>query len=105
MKKTTYLFFALVLLAIACQQSPPVDAPSMINKVSASNNAAGVIPADIKMHDYVFNPKNYTWKDVNNYYRNEVLITNRNDSYFNNLRKTTIGVLVNQFDFLEKASV
>ncbi len=105
MKKSFFLFFILIPLAFGCQQNPPVDTPSMINKVSASNIAAGVIPADVKMHDYVFNPQNYSWKEVDAYYRNEVLVKNRNDSYFNNLRKTTIGILVNQFDFLEKADL
>lgn len=65
----------------------------------------GVIPSTAKINEYVLNSQDYTWKDIDTYYRNEVLVQRRQESYWNNLRVTTIGFLVNQFDFLKQADI
>ncbi|GAB4493757.1 MAG: hypothetical protein OHK0019_18390 [Saprospiraceae bacterium] len=78
---------------------------SVRSNVESAKLAPGVIPGDIKLHDYAFSPKNYTWKDVDTYYRNEVLVKHKDDSYYDNLRKSTIFVLVNQFDVLQNADL
>ncbi|MFQ5446297.1 MAG: hypothetical protein ACE5FF_05130 [Saprospiraceae bacterium] len=56
----------------------------------------GVIPKDIDLNKFIFSPSRYTWKDLDNYYRN-TLPDHLGKSYYGNLRKATLQHLVDVF--------
>ncbi|HAD13697.1 MAG TPA: hypothetical protein DCF33_14825 [Saprospirales bacterium] len=95
----------MAFLLVSCQKNAPQDAVVPVNTTETSNLSLGVIPKDIELNKFIFNPQNFSWKAVDEYYRQEVLIKHKSDSFYNNLRKVTIATLVNQYDFLQSASI
>jgi hypothetical protein len=105
MQKSIFFTIAMTLFVISCQKSAPQDSLVRVNTTENSTLSLGVLPNDIELNKFIYNPQNFSWKAVDEYYRQEVLIKHNSDSFFNNLRKLTITTLVNQYDFLQSASM
>lgn len=102
MKKIILSLIGFTTLLIACQKNAPVES-SNLNVAAKSGPAPGVIPSDVKLNQFTFHTEKHTWKEVDDYYRKEVKNNNQSDTYYNNLRKLTISVLVNQYKLVENA--
>ncbi len=105
MKNFVLPFSLLTLLVFGCQETDFREANAKLIETSVSSLEPGTIPKDAKMYDYAFYPEKYSLKDVDKYYRNELLVNNRDDSYFDNLRMSTISMMVKQFNLLEQGDL
>lgn len=64
----------------------------------------GVIPSDIGLNAIALHPDKYSWRDLDVFYRDVVLKLSE-ESYFENLKKTTIWHMVKQFGLVENADL
>lgn len=67
--------------------------------------AQGIIPSDVGLLDIVLDQENNTWKDLDFYYKNEVLKNHQSTDYFDNLRNVIFTHLVNDFQMLDNAAI
>lgn len=103
--KIFYLLTITATLILSCQKNTQeTPANTMAKAVPASSIAQGVIPSDIGLNQIALNPGQYTWKDLDNFYRT-VVLKHSAETYFVSLQKATIGHLVNQFNLLENADL
>ena len=103
MKTSIFIFLFAAFLFISCDQKvEPIS--DHVRTSPAKTTALGVIPSDIGLHEIVLDPEHHTWVDLDNYYH-KVVLANSGQHYFNNLKKVTIGHLVDQFNMLEKADL
>ncbi len=105
MKNFVLPFSLLTLLVFGCQETDFREANAKLTETSVSSLEPGTIPKDAKMYDYAFFPEKYSLKDVDKYYRNDLMVNNRDDSYFDNLRMSTISMMVKQFNLLEQGDL
>ena len=99
MKKLFLLFTLCLGIFISCQK----NAPETTVKSAPTATPPGVIPSDLPLHGFTSNPNLHTWKQLDDYYKTEVTVKHRADSYYNNLKKTVIFSLVNQYNLLGTA--
>lgn len=91
MKNVIFLF--IVISLISCSQE----------KTEAVTRVQGVIPSNIGLYEIILDTENKTWRDLDFYYKNEVLKKHQDSDYFQSLSNTVFGHLVNEFKMLEEA--
>lgn len=100
MKRIVPLIFGMGLL-IACnsqQDSIKLEIPKNMQVKSG----AGQIPSDNPVTMMVINSKNYTWEDVDAYYKG-AMQQEKEQPYFKNLKNLAFTMLVNVFHLTEQA--
>lgn len=103
-----YFFFLLSLFAFtSCKNEQQQSNAELTNKAISGNlleNAQGMIPLENKIYSILHHADRYTWKDLDQLYRNEMKLPT-GDAYSGNLRKMAVIHLVNHFGLLEQADV
>ncbi len=66
------------------------------------SKAPGVIPPDVELNSIVSFPARHTWRDLHDFYQNELPKFSRTD-YYDNLRELTLFHLVKPFKFQVEA--
>ncbi|MCC7506414.1 MAG: hypothetical protein IT259_13995 [Saprospiraceae bacterium] len=104
MNKLSLLAIFIAFFLLNCHKAPTQEPSTTLNTPESSTPSPGVMP-QTRLNTYMFNPQNYSWKDVDKFYREDILIKCQGEPYYNNLRKTAIFSLVNQFQLLENADL
>ncbi len=99
--KHLLLLTLIPVLFLSCNKERPFKTEDAGPQASA--RAVGQIPSDIGLHDIVLHPEDHSWKELDSYYRNEVLIKHHNEDYFENLKNAAFWHLIEQFKMLEQA--
>ncbi|GAB4500430.1 MAG: hypothetical protein OHK0019_38740 [Saprospiraceae bacterium] len=100
MKHIVPLLFGMSLL-ISCnsqQDSVQLEIP----KNMQAKVGAGQVPSDNPVTMMVINQKNYTWEDVDAYYKG-AMQQEKDQPYFKNLKNLAFTMLVNVFHLTEQA--
>ncbi len=97
------ILFISVFFFTACsdRKSEPVAADISIQ--NRPGQEAGVIPSDAQIYNFARFKDRYSWQDVDNYYRYEVLQNEKDKNYFNGLKNLTFSVLVTVYNLPEQA--
>ncbi len=104
--KIKFLTFLSLLLLVACNKEfDGNDLGTDDYESTVATQVNGQIPGDIGLYDIVLHAHNHSWKDLDAYYRMEVLLTHANTDYFKNLKNVVYWHLVTQFKMLEDADV
>jgi len=104
--KIQLLIFLFLLVLIACNKEfDSTDLKTDDFETTVGTRVNGQIPGDIGLNDIVLHAHNHTWKDLDAYYRTEVLHTHANTDYFKNLKNVVYWHLITQFKMLEDADV
>lgn len=98
----TCLSILLAGLFTSCQEKIDLQTPPNF-PLAKQTEDSGQIPATIGLDTFIFNMEKYSWKDLDQYYRQTLLSSYQNESFSGNLRKATIYHLVNDFNLTEKA--
>jgi len=104
------LTFAISLSFLACQSEdskvidPNIDSWKLSEeaRMSPEHDFPGKIPTDIGFNRIAHDPDNYTWKDSDDYYRNE-LPKYADELFYGNLKSFVLYVLVNLHEMDKKA--
>lgn len=95
-----FLFFLSICFFCSCAEniSEKTENFPFGNPAQASN----IVPMDHPVFDILYNPDNYTWTDLDKFYR-EKITAEENMPYFNTLKLLTIGYLVDKYKLAEAA--
>lgn len=100
------IIFCTILSQIffSCAENKLEEEIIPTSAVDLDDPGYGRIPSSAKIYEYVINSSKYSWKDVDQYYRQDILVRHKNKSYFDNLRKMTIISLDKTFGITQKAN-
>ncbi len=103
MKKIFFLFLTIALFN-ACEnaQNATIEAGIPLDKVAPTDTNKGQIPADHPIMNMCIERENYTWRDIDRYYRTEMQ-QDKDKSYFKNVKNVAFNVLVTVFSLTEQA--
>lgn len=95
----------LALLAFFCTNENITDkaTPKNITEKPEESLPVGIVPTNIEFFKIITNTEENSWQDLDNYYRNDILVNHKEKGYFNNLKALAIAALTRQFKLLENA--
>jgi hypothetical protein len=72
---------------------------------SRENRAKGIPPEDIGFNEIAFDSEHHTWQDLDNYYRQVILVQHNDKDYTSNLKNKCMTHLVKVYKIHEKADL
>jgi len=98
-----YIYFLLIVSSLsACSNGNKDKIQVDIANAQAPTVGAGKIPADDPVTLMAMNYTNYSWKDVDAYYRGDMM-KETNKPHFNNIKNNAFCMLVSKFNLPEQA--
>jgi hypothetical protein len=117
MKKTLLFIFLIALMASCNKESKlayktkmseneaKMDQLEEDTKLNSSNRPKGAVPSDIGFEEMAIERKKHTWKDLDRYYQNIILIEHSDKDYTNNLKNMAFFHLIEGYKMNEKADL
>lgn len=103
MKNSLFLLFAFMFVAYGCSSSSESDSLMKDKTKIQELRPKGIIPTDHKSNEYMTKIGKYSLADVDHYYR-KVLPLEKQQDYYNNVRKTLISSMVQVYGLIEKGN-
>lgn len=107
------LSFLLVLIVVgSCtaqksykEAEARIEQFALDNRLDSDKRPKGGIPSDIGFKEIAFDTANHTWRDLDNYYRQVILVKYADRDFTNNLKNVCIIHLVETYKMNEKADL
>ncbi len=105
MKNRTLLlaFIGIATLTVFSCQDTDLPKRSVLDPALMEERPDGVVPLDHEVYDFLYKKEEYSWKELDRFYRDVILRREADKDYFLSLRMMAIEFLVNHYPFLAEA--
>lgn len=102
--KTLLLFLFWAITGCAVNQDESLQPQAQGSELQPSlGRLPGIYPDSIRIYYIIAQYPNSTWKDIDNYYKNDIPRYHEGQDYTGNLKKFAIFHLVNTYDLINNA--
>ncbi len=98
--------FLILFFAFSSCDMGTTSHSTLLNEDTEKNDIVsplGVVPTHLDFFKIITDTKNHNWQDLDDYYRNEILVNHKNESYFENLKNMSFFAFTRTFDLLDRA--